>query len=137
MQSNTTQCLCLGNILAKITFYYKVLGLQEILYALLKCSKVWNILLLPPHFPKTTHLILNESIIVGQFLFPTEQHFWDYVFPRGHEKKIGNITYLLTRHRRVLSFCIFFLPLNESIKTLERQKCFLWVLSTEWKPFIQ
>ena len=74
---------------------------------------MWNILWLLQHFPETTHLILNESIIVGQFLFWAEQHFWYYVFLRGREKKIGNITYLLTWHRRGLSLYIFFLLLNE------------------------
>lgn len=51
---------------------------------------MWNVLLFL-HFSETAYLILRESIIVGQFLFATEQHFWDYVFLRGHEKKIGNI----------------------------------------------
>lgn len=45
---------------------------------------------------------------MGNFFFPVEQHFWDCVFLRGREKKIGNITYLLTWHRRVLSFTFSF-----------------------------
>lgn len=45
---------------------------------------------------------------MGNFFFPVEQHFWDCVFLRGCEKKIGNIAYLLTWHRRVLSLTFSF-----------------------------
>lgn len=130
IQLNTPR---LGNILVKITFYNKIWGLQWILYDPLKWQP--NVECFVVLAFSRNHIPYIERIYnCWTISFSSWTALLRLCLSERSWKE--NLKYLLTWHRKVLSLCIFFFFLNESKKTLERQKCLLWVPSPKWKPFI-
>lgn len=133
MQSNTTQYPTSREYISKNYFYNKIWGLQWILYDPLKWQP--NVECFVVLAFSRNHIPYIEKIYnCWAISFSNWTALLRLCLSERSWKE--NLKYLLTWHRKVLSLCIFFFFLNASKKTLERQKCLLWVPSPKWKPFI-